>query len=439
MKKLASLLLALVFLALPLLSACQSASPAETAPATDPVTAAPETNRPDDESKATGQPIVNPVQPKTGTLSEEFVRGEAAFALDLYRKFYQKNGKNALVSPLSVSVALAMAANGAKGETKTQLEKLLCAGMDADALNTQLYAYITSLANSERATLKAADSAWYAEDVLTPDEAYLNLLDAYYAAEVRKIDRSLAKPEQPVNDWVKEKTDEMIPSILPDGAIDEYTAMILVNALSFIAEWQHKGMTTWDKPFTGSDGKEKTLPFFSSEEYGYIKGEREVGFVKRYSGGTYAFLALLPNEGTKIADYIASLDGEKYLTLVNSAEERKVITVMPEFTTDSSASLVDLLKSLGVTDVFDRDKADLTGIGTTKEGYRLYVSDVLHKTHIEVTKDGTKAAAATAVIMPAASAMPVEEPPRVVLDRPFCYAIIDTATGLPIFFGCYEG
>ena len=440
MKKLASLLLALVFLALPLLTACQSAEPAETAPATAPVTAAPETDRPDDESKATGQPIVNPVRPKTGSLSEDFVRGEAAFALDLYRKFYQEVGKNALVSPLSVSVALAMAANGAKGETKTQLETLLCAGMDADTLNTQLYTYITSLANSEKATLKAADSAWYAEDVLEPDEKFLSLLDAYYAAEVRKIDRSLAKPEQPINDWVKEKTDGMIPSILPDRTIDEYTAMILVNALSFIAEWQNKGMTTWDKPFTSSDGKEKTLPFFSSTEYGYIKGENEVGFVKRYAGGTYAFLALLPNEGTKIADYIASLDGEKYLTLVNSAEERKVITVMPEFTTDSSASLVELLKVLGVTEVFDRTKADLSGVGTTKDGYRLYVSDVLHKTHIEVTKDGTKAAAATAVVMPAAtSAMPVEEPPRVVLDRPFVYAIIDTATGLPIFFGCYEG
>ncbi|MBQ2117810.1 MAG: serpin family protein [Clostridia bacterium] len=435
MKKILSLLLALALLSLPILSGCRNALPAETAP----VGQESDTARADAETKPTGKPLSERTEIKTGPLSAAFVEGHADFALDLYRKYYEENGKNALLSPLSVAVALTMAANGAKGETKAQLEKLLCAGMDVDTLNTQLYTFVTSLGGNEKAMLKAADSVWYAEKVLEPSDAFLSLMQNYYAAEVRKIDLSLAKPEQPVNDWVKEKTDGMIPSILPDRTIDEYTAMILVNALSFIAEWQNKGMRTWDKTFTGSDGKEKTLPFFSTDEYGYIKGEKETGFVKRYAGGTYAFLALLPEEGTNISDYIASLDGEKYLTLVNSVEDRKVITEMPEFTTDTAASLVDLLKVLGVTDAFDPDKADFTGLGATKNGLPLYISDVLHKTHIEVTKDGTKAAAATAVLVPAGSAMPVEEPPRVVLDRPFCYAIIDTATGLPIFFGCYEG
>ncbi|MBQ7170680.1 MAG: serpin family protein [Clostridia bacterium] len=425
MKKLASLLLALLFLALPLFTACQNAlpSPSETAPGAD-------------GTKLAGKPLGERIDLKTGSLSEEFVRGEAAFALDLYRKFYQEVGKNALVSPLSVSVALAMTANGAKGETKKQLETLLCAGMDTDTLNTQLTAYITSLANSEKATLKAADSVWYAEDVLTPDQNYLNLLGSYYAAEVRKIDRSLAKPEQPVNDWVKKKTDGMIPSILSDGTINEYTTMILVNALSFIAEWQIPSKQTYKGTFTCSDGTKKTLSFFkTSLESGFIQGERETGFVKRYAGETYAFLALLPNEGISLSDYLASLDGETYLALVNGVQDRDVIRIMPEFTADSSASLVKILKTLGVTDAFEPDGADFSGIGASKVG-ALFVNEILHKTHIEVTKDGTKAAAVTQVGFYGATAVP---PPTVALDRPFVYAIIDTATGLPIFFGCFEG
>ena len=427
MKRSAALFLALLFFALPLFSACGTALPPETETAEERPAALP-TARPTGEG---GEDAPH------GVIGEAFVQSQAEMALSLFSEVYRSDPKSVLLSPLSVSLALTMTANGARGETKEELERFLAGGAEIGAFNEQLYTYTASLGGSEDARLKAADSIWYNGSAITPAPAFLDLVRTYYAAEVRELD--LARPDAAdrINGWVKEKTDEMIPKIVSEKDLGPSAAMVLVNALAFEAKWKDPAETTREMAFTDGKGKTKTLPFFSGREQAYIKGEKETGFIKPYAGGTFAFLALLPNEGISLSDYLASLDGERYLALVNGSEGRAVNVTIPEFSSEFGCDLAETLPLLGVKTVFGGN-ADLSGLSADGER-SFFVSKVLHKTRIDLTREGTKAAAATAVVVRKNAALSPEQLPSVVLDRPFLYAIIDTATGLPIFFGCFEG
>ncbi len=432
MKKTASLFLALSLLVLPLLSCAKTGAGAA------PSSPLPETLLPQGDVTL---PSAQPISDRDGEapradLSETFVSAEAETALSLFSHLYQKEGDTMLLSPLSVSLALAMTANGAKGATLAELERFLGGETEIGEFNRQFYTYVSSLGSSENARLKAADSIWYSGKNITPAEAFLETVKTFYAAEIRELDFSRADAADRVNDWVNEKTDRMIPSILEQNDVDAMTAMVLVNALSFDAKWKAPSDSAHDRVFTDGSGGETTLSFFSTRENAYIEGERETGFIKPYAGDRYAFLALLPEKGTDLSDYIASLDGKKYLALVNGAKEEPVNVTIPEFTADYKTDLAEILPALGVHSLFSAE-ADLSALSADGErGFS--VSKILHKTRIEMTRAGTRAAAATAVIVQK-NAASFEKIPSVVLDRPFVYAIVDTATGLPVFLGCFEG
>lgn len=171
-----------------------------------------------------------------------------------------------------------------------------------------------------------------------------------------------------------------------------------------------------------------------SQETEYIETENATGFVKYYKGGKFAFVALLPNEGTNIDSYIASLTGKGFLGALNSRKNTRVNTQMPKFKCEYSNSLIDTLKKMGMSTAFDGNRANFSSMATLKNE-NIYISDVIHKTFIEVAEKGTRAGAATAVIAGKSAAMPVEQPKEVRLTRPFVYAIIDTRTNLPLFIG----
>ena len=215
---------------------------------------------------------------------------------------------------------------------------------------------------------------------------------------------------------------------------DPLTVMVLMNALCLEAEW--------DDPYTDNCVREGTFKnakdnlvkaeYMYSQETEYIETENATGFVKYYKGGKFAFVALLPNEGTSIDSYIASLTGKGFLGALNSRKNTRVNTQMPKFKCEYSNSLVDTLKKMGMSTAFDGNSADFSSMAN---GGNVYISDVIHKTFIEVAEKGTRAGAATAVIVKESAAMPVEQPKEVRLTRPFVYAIIDTETNLPLFIG----
>ena len=168
-------------------------------------------------------------------------------------------------------------------------------------------------------------------------------------------------------------------------------------------------------------------------EMPYLEDQEATGFMKYYEGGRYAFAAILPKKGTSVIDYVKGLTSEKLTNLFKTAKDQEVSMTMPKFKTKYDSSLADQLKAMGIKDAFRLDKADFSKMGKSEIG-GIYISDVIHKTFIDVTEKGTRAAAATAVEM-AAGCAPIDDYKTVTLDRPFVYAIVDTQTNIPVFIG----
>lgn len=340
------------------------------------------------------------------------------------------DGTNTLISPLSVISALGMTQNGARETTKEQMEQVL--GMPCEELNAYLSAFVQALPASDKYKLSAANSIWLKDDGnFTVKQDFLQTNADWYGAGIYQdaFDSSTVKR---INQWVKENTDEMIPEILT--RIPENAVMYLVNALAFEAEWETIYFDTQvnEDTFTAEDGTEQTVDFMHSEEYKYLEDGQASGFLKYYADQKYAFAALLPGKGTDIQDYAASLTGKKLHDLLSNPQDITVYASLPKFTSQYSAKLKPVLKTLGMTDAFSPEMADFSGLGSHTDG-NIYINEVFHKTFIAVDERGTKAGAATMVEMMAETSL--LETKTVTLNRPFVYMLVDCATNVPVFMG----
>ena len=217
------------------------------------------------------------------------------------------------------------------------------------------------------------------------------------------------------------------------------THSIVQNAICFDAKWldPYTVYDVRDLSFTRADGSKETVSMMYSSEYEYYTGEDYTGFAKYYEGNGYKFVGILPNKEIGLDRFVAGLDEAKLSSVLGSTVRTKVHAGLPKFSYDYSASLKPLLESMGMKNAFvdDMTRPDFADFSLISETNPLYVSDVIHKTFIDVTEAGTRAAAVTAVIVAEATAMPTEPPKQVILDRPFLYMIVDTETDLPIFIG----
>ena len=361
----------------------------------------------------------------------------AAAAADFGVRLFQNSmeeGKNTLISPLSVLYALAMTTNGADGETLAQMEQVL--GMDVDDLNSYMLAYLDLLPESKDYKLSLANSIWFKDDPnFVIEQSFLQTNADYYGAGAYKAAFDEGTRND-INNWVKEHTDGMIPEILdeiPDEAI-----MYLVNALAFEAEWAdvYEEHQIREGRFTMEDGTRQDVDMMHSEEYTYLEDDMATGFIKYYKDRRYAFVAMLPNENVTVSEYVDSLTGEHLRELLNNTQDVTVFASIPKFETEYDAEMSEVLQEMGMADAFDYHVADFSRLGTYQaDGKNICINRVLHKTYISVTEQGTRAGAATAVEMVAEGAMEIVEFKEVVLDRPFIYMLIDCETNLPFFIG----
>ena len=370
---------------------------------------------------------------QTAVPSKEYAPVLADFTIRLFKSCYS-NGDNQLISPLSVIMALGMTANGAAGETLSQFEKTF--GVPIDTLNQYLSNYMEKvMAGGEKSILKLANSIWFADRFNNISQVFLQKNANFYGAEIYKrvFDSSAAEE---INNWIDKNTDGMIKKML--DSFEEDDLMVLINALCFDAEWiePYEEQNVKEGIFTKEDGTVQNVDFMGSAENIYIEDSQAKGFVKKYKGLKYAFVALLPNEGISVADYVSSLEGDKLLKLISSAQNCKVYTKTPKFSFDYSVSMGEIIKKLGIVDAFDPEKADFSDMVAENEERKIFISKILHKTYIRVDEKGTKAGAATMVIMNDATALPTtKEPPKVYLDRPFVFMLIDTESNVPFFIG----
>ena len=345
------------------------------------------------------------------------------------------NADNVLIAPTSVLTALAMTANGAENDTLAQMEAVF--GIEHEALRDYMKSYIENLPNEEKYKLHMANSIWIKDDDnFTVNEEFIKTNETCFKAEIfeKEFDTKTVKE---VNKWVKKNTDSMIEEILeeiPDDAV-----MYLINALAFDAEWEeiYEETQIREGQFTLANGIHQDVEYMYSGENVYLEDEKATGFVKYYKDRKYAFAAILPNENVGLSEYLMGMTGESLKGLLDNAQEVQVQASIPKFDVEYDILLNDVLKVMGMEDVFDGSKADLSGIGTHTAG-NLFVSRVIHKTHMQVDEKGTKAGAATVVEVKCESTMEMPEAKTVRLDRPFIYMIIDCETNQPIFMGTMQ-
>lgn len=375
--------------------------------------------------------LMNGVKGGTPTevqVQEETWAGMYDFSVKLLQTTCDQE-ENTLVSPMSVLSALAMTANGARGETRAQMEDVLGGSVE------QLNGVLTGLGQEEDSPLYLANSIWFAEGGrITPNPDFLQVNADCYRAGVFEapFDQTTVTD---INRWVKEHTHGMVEEILEE--IPRDTVMYLINALAFEAEWEnpYEDSDVWQQAFTNQEGKVQQVSMMHSEEQFYLRDDQAQGFMKYYQGGRYAFVALLPDKEISVLDYVDGLDGQKLKALLDNPTSVPVAVTMPKFESEMEVDLQEVLKEMGMVLPFDSAQADFTDLGTSPEG-NLYINEVLHKTYIEVEEKGTRGGAATVVGMNSEAAP--EEPKKqmiVTLDRPFVYLVVDTSSMLPAFMG----
>ena len=367
-----------------------------------------------------------------------FIQSFYEMSAKLFQTVYslEKEDKTMLISPLSLMTALSMTANGARGETLKEMEALLGSGrLSIDQINEYLHTYYEKLPSSDKAKFNAANGIWF-KDVqdFTVEDDFLQKNVNYYQAAVRKAPFNETTVNE-INDWVSLKTDKMIPSIL--NRLEESDRMVLVNALCFDAKWQEPFTNTGQQvyPFTNIRGGEDKADYMFGEVGTYLEDDIMTGFMKEYDNDAYRFVALLPKDEADFDAFVSQLDGERIGKLLDGRIQTKTMIKLPRFSFDYASSMKDSLKQLGMEKAFSVNQADFGGVSKDTP---LMIGEVLHKTHIDLDHDGTRAAAVTAVIATYGS-MIIDEVKEVLLDRPFVYMIVDTETMLPIFLGTVTG
>ena len=377
---------------------------------------------------------------KVASYLSDLAEDNAALGFAIVADLMEKDGKgNILFSPLSLYEDTALLTFGAAGDTRTEIEENILYA-DADSAAEAINSFNAKLPES----VHIANSLWYNENHAEDgrmDDAYVEKAKQLFNAEIEELPYDDAAVQK-INNWVSENTAGMIKEIIK--SLDPDEILHLINALSFESEWEVPYMDSdivEDTLFTNADGKEETVTLLFSRDERYHEIENSKGelaadlFVRPYKDGKTAFVGILPVEGTSTEEVIDLLKQEDVFTdAVTQAYyyDADLTAAIPEYTFDYTIPLNEILKQEGMQKAFtdDADFSPMFG------GLPVYVSSVLQKTHIEVDRKGTKAAAVTDIAL-AETALAMDEllPKYIILDRPFVYAIVDMESGLPYFIG----
>jgi serpin B len=369
----------------------------------------------------------------------ELVSGNSAFAFDLYQALSAEDG-NLFYSPYSISLALAMTYAGARTETEQQMADTLHYILSQDRLHSTFNALDQELASRGQGAkgkdekgfrLNIANAIWGQQDYLFLT-TFLDVLAENYGAGLRLLDFFNAPEESriTINEWVSEQTEGKIKDLIPQGAINAFTKLVLTNAIYFNAAWlnQFKKEMTKDDVFHLLDGSSVTVPTMKqTSTFGYIKGNEYQAVELPYDGNQLSMVILLPDKG-QLDSFERKLDTAFVDTIINGLTYNSVYLTMPQFEFKSEFSLTKTLDAMGMPIAFSGG-ADFSGMNGTRD---LSISDIVHQAFVSVDENGTEAAAATAVVM--TTGMPAE-PVQITVDHPFIFLIRDIQTGSILFVG----
>lgn len=347
---------------------------------------------------------------------------------------------NALISPYSIQSALVMAYAGAAGVTKEQMAASLFYP-PAGTLESfaALRPTMAALGGEDSPiTLTIADRLFGQVGYPFLSD-YLSLLNEKFAAPLELADfiKSPRSAEKRINAWVEEQTRDRIKNLIPGGALTEDTRLVLVNAIYLKAPWamSFSKSATADMSFQLTDGTRVNTPAMNqTETLGYLRGDGYVAVALPYKNPDLQFVVLLPDKDLKSLEEKITAS---FLAGLTDLPKERVALTLPKFKLEPPLlSLSKALIKLGMPSAFNepRGSADFSGIAPRQPNDYLYISEVFHKTFIEIDEDGTEAAAATAVVMMRALSMPAD-PFKVLIDRPFLFAIQHRPSGTCLFLG----
>jgi serine protease inhibitor len=363
------------------------------------------------------------------------VDGANAFTFDLLREATRTlpADSNAFLSPLSASMALGMALNGANGETLADMRTSLRLGtLSEGEINQGYHDLIALLGQLDSQTeMRIANSMW-GRAGMSIEPAFTTAGQTFFEAEVRTLDFASPDAVPAINDWVSGKTNGRIPRLLDQ--IDGNEMLFLINAIYFKGKWRHAfdPKHTQSAPFHGADGRDRAAPMMRQEatlRYDETTDYQAVDLL--YGNGAFAMTVLLPKAGRTPTDVLAGLSPEAWRALAERFREAEVHLTLPRFRMEYARRLNDDLRALGMAVAFDADRADFYRIADVRPE-RLYLTRVDQKTFVEVNEEGTEAAAATSVGVGVTSAPQIFE---MTVDRPFVFAIRERLSSTVLFLG----
>lgn len=368
--------------------------------------------------------------------SQEIISADNEFGLDIFKRIYENNSKaNFMISPLSISMALSMAYNGAETTTKDEMaEALRASDFTRDELNQTYKDLIEDLTITDpKVAMEIANSIWY-RNTYYVEQNFLDINNTYYNAEVNAADFSNPNTVNLINNWVSDQTHEKIPSIITEIPVE--AVLYLINAIYFNGSWSQEFNPENTQEFNFQLTDESYIPtsmMYRVDTLNYLKNETFSAIELPYGDGNFNMLVLLPNVDKNVNDVVNQMTMQNWETWQSQFKMTNTVDILfPKFKIEYEITLNDILKSMGMLQAFT-SAADFSGINPGRD---LFISYVKHKTFVEVDEKGTEAAAVTIIGFENTSIDP-NEPQKVYFhcNRPFLFAINEKTTGAILFMG----
>ncbi len=361
---------------------------------------------------------------------QQRVSEDNEFAFDLLKKTIQNSDEsNVFISPLSASIALGMAWNGAAGETKTEMEEALkMSGLSEDDINDYYKIMQTTLPGIDPSTrLSIANSLWYRTGFPIKED-FLDVNKNYFGAYVKEIDFSKAWALDTINNWCAKKTNKLIPTILTEITPD--AMMYLINAVYFKGIWRSKfdKKQTLEANFTNELKQASAVNIMQQQDtFSYYEDDLAQYVELPYGNKAFTMTLILPSENKTTNDVLDILNNKSFGEVLGKMNNQEIKLFFPRFKVENTFSLNLMLEDMGMRQAFTY-RADFSKISDIQ----LLISQIIQKTYITVDEEGTEAAAVTAIEFTNTS-VPIY--PIVRVDKPFVFMIREKSTGVILFIG----
>lgn len=336
-----------------------------------------------------------------------------------------KTGESMFVSPISAAYGLELAANGAHGDTLTQIENTL--GGSTFTMNRYFYFAVEGVSPGDSSGFKIGNSLWInSKNNFKPDDKTIKEIRTFYDASVFYGD--FADIANDASAWLGKMGANPSAGYLPK----ESDSMYSLNSLEMTSQWKNAFDPKNSKKakFTGIDGAQTDVDYLNGYGEKYIKDDSSEGFIKLFKGDCYGFAAILPNEGTSVEDYLKSMTGSGLTDMLKSAEEKNVGVSLPKIKEAYELSFKDVFVNMGVKDAFDSEKADFSSLGSFDGN--LSLCDVVGESKISINENALNSDSA------ANGTLTAETDKQITLDRPFIYVIFDNNSYIPKYIGVYK-